>query len=117
MALGLMALGAILDSDKIMAFAKEYLTGDAKENAIRAAENAKQAAIDAFNKDINFDEKKNHLAKLFGKDSTVLEGVSLATILNDLDIQAEKTAHTEPFKGAGGAAKLMKKWLKKKGKF
>ncbi len=116
MALGLMALGAILDSDKIMAFAKEYLTGDAKENAIRAAENAKQAAVDALNKDINFDEKKNHLAKLLGKDSTVLEGVSLATILADLDIQPEKTAHTEPFKGAGGAAKLMKKWLKKKGK-
>lgn len=116
MALGLMALGAILDSDKIMAFANEYLTGETKETVIRGAENAKQAAVDALNRNIGFDEKKNKLATLLGKDSDVLEGASLATILDDLEIQPEKTAHTEPFKGSGGAAKLIKKWLKKKGK-
>lgn len=113
--LGVLLIGTLLGSKKIMKLI-DGLTGDKKEMALRAAENAKEAAINGFNKLIHFDETKDRLLQLMPQKPEWLKTAKLENIVKDMGIDPEKTLHLEKYSGPGGAALLLKDWITRKHK-
>lgn len=114
-ALGVLLIGTLLGSRKIMKFI-DTLSGDKKEMAMRAAESATEAVVNRINKEIDFDATKNRLLKLLPQKPEWLKNAKLQNILNDLNLDPEKTAHLEKYRGPGGAALLLKDWIGRKHK-